>query len=298
MGYEENIMEYKNITTLSSGKHLHSIVCGNGDLPLHFLHANGLCSETYLPLFEHFQNDFKIFATDIPGHGDSTAHGVNRILHWNIFVDPVKDALLRHMKPPVIGVGHSLGAVVTLLTAIKYPKLFSHIVLIDPVIFNRPMLFLLSMANKSGIMKLNPLAQGARRRRTIFDSREEALKRFSAGRGMFRTWEQGFIQAFCDHGLAWKDNGQGVLKCCPETEAQIYESVLMDIWNYPKKVTCPTLIIRGEKSDTFMASAARILTKQIKGSYLVTIPGTSHFIPMEKPMEIKKSILDFVRIKA
>jgi pimeloyl-ACP methyl ester carboxylesterase len=291
-------MEYRDITTLSSGKHLHSIACGNGDLPLHYLHANGLCAGTYLPLFEHCQNDFNIFATDIPGHGDSAPHGPNRILHWDIFVDPVKEALIRHMKQPVIGAGHSLGAVVTLLTAVKYPGLFSHIVLIDPVVFTNPMLFLLAMAKKSGIMKLNPLAQGARRRRTVFESREKTLKRFSTGRGMFRTWEQGFIQAFCDHGLSWHDNGPGVLKCCPETEAQIYESVLMDIWSYPKKVTCPTLIIRGEKSDTFMASAARTLVKQIKGSHLVTVPGATHFIPMEKPVEIKNSILDFVKIKA
>jgi len=288
-------MDYRNISTLSSNKHLHSIACGNGDLPLHYLHANGLCAGTYLPLFKYFQDDFTIFATDIPGHGDSASHGSNRILHWDIFVDPVKDALLRHMKPPVIGVGHSLGAVVTLLIAVKYPELFSHIVLIDPVIFTRPMLFLLSMANKSGIMKLNPLAQGARRRRTTFDSREQALNRFSAGRGMFRTWGPEFIQAFCAHGLTWQDNGPGALKCCPETEAQIYESVLLDIWNYPKKVTCPTLIIRGEKSDTFMASAARILNKQIKDSSLVTIPGTTHFIPMEKPLEIKDCILNFIK---
>lgn len=291
-------MEYRDITTLSSGKHLHSIACGNGNLPLHYLHANGLCAGTYLPLFKHFQNDFDILATDIPGHGDSVAHGSNRILHWDIFVDPVKDALVRHMKPPVIGAGHSLGAVVTLLTAVKYPELFSHIVLIDPVIFTNPMLFLLSMVKKSGIMKLNPLAQGARRRRTAFESREQALKRFSEGRGMFKTWSQDFIQAFCDYGLAWQNDGPGNLKCCPETEAQIYESVLMDIWNYPKNVTCPTLIIRGEKSDTFMASAARTLVKQIKNSHLATIPGTTHFIPMEKPMEIKNTILDFVKIKA
>lgn len=290
-------MELRDITTLSSGKRLHSIACGNGEIPFHYLHANGLCAGTYLPLFEHFQNDFNIFATDIPGHGDSDHHGYKRILHWDIFVDHVKDALVSHMKPPVVGAGHSLGAVVTLLTAIKYPELFSHIVLMDPVIFTKPMLFFLSMAKKSGIMKLNPLAQGARRRRTAFDSREQALKRFSAGRGMFKTWEQGFIREFCNHGLYWKADGSGTLKCDPETEAQIYESVLLDIWDYPEKVTCPTLIIRGGKSDTFTAAAARTLNKQIKGSSLVTIPETTHFIPMEKPMEIKNIILDFLKKK-
>lgn len=289
-------MVHRHVTTISSGKHIHSIACGSGDLPLHFLHANGLSAGTYLPLFEHFKNDFKIIATDIPGHGDSDSHGVKRIPHWDIFVDHVKESLVKNMTPPVIGAGHSLGAVITLLTAAKYPELFSRIVLMDPVIFTRPFLLLLSFAKKTGLMNYNPLAQGARRRKSSFKNREEAMSRFSSGRGMFRTWDEEFIQAFCDHGLSWIDQGQGSgsLKCDPETEAQIYESVLLDIWNYPEKIACPTLLIRGEKSDTFTASAAKTLNLKIRDSRLATVAGASHFIPMEKPGECRNIIHDFV----
>jgi pimeloyl-ACP methyl ester carboxylesterase len=290
---ESKLMDYQNITSTSSGKRIHGITCGTGPLPLHFLHANGFCAGAYLPLFEHFKDDFTVIATDIPGHGDSDNHGYKRIHHWDIFIDHVKDAIVSHTDRPIVGVGHSLGAVVTLLTAARHPGLFSRIVLIDPVIFTKSMLLFLSIAKKTGLMKYNPLAQGARRRKTSFTSKEEALERFSAGRGMFRTWKPEFIKAYCDHGLSWKSNGRGTLKCDPETEAQIYESVLLDIWNYPPDVTCPALLIRGEQSDTFTAKAAETLNRVIRDSKLVTVSGATHFVPMEKPAHVRKAIFDF-----
>ena len=288
-------MKPSHCVTPSSGKRIHSIACGTEKPTFHFLHANGLCAGAYLPLFECFSGDFPILATDLPGHGDSTHHGFSKIAHWDIFVDHVKEAILQNMTPPVVGAGHSLGAVVTLLTAARYPGLFSHIVLMDPVIFTRPVLWLFSFGQKTGLMKDNPLSRGARRRKTIFRNRKEALERFSTGRGMFKTWTREFIEAYCAHSLAWNGQGEGRLKCSPETEAQIYESILLDIWDYPGRITCPTLLIRGEKSDTFTAAAARTLQGHIRGSQLVTVPGAGHFIPMEKPGECRDAILDFLK---
>lgn len=288
-------MEPRHCVTPSSGKRIHSIACGTAKPTFHFLHANGLCAGTYLPLFENFRDDFSILATDLPGHGDSAHHGFRKITHWDIFVDPVKEAIVRHMNPPVVGAGHSLGAVVTLLTAARYPGLFSRIVLIDPVIFSSHFLWLFSFGQKTGLIKDHPLSRGARRRKTVFRNREEALERFSTGRGMFRTWNREFIEAYCAHGLAWNGRGEGRLKCSPETEAQIYESILLDIWDYPGRVTCPTLLVRGEKSDTFKAAAAQTLQRRIRGSRLVTVSGAGHFIPMEKPGPCRDLIVNFVK---
>ena len=291
-------MDIQSVFTNSSGKTIHSIVCGQGKKPLHFLHANGFCAGVYLPFYTYFEKEFRIVATDIPGHGDSDHHGMARILHWDIFVDDVKQAMEKNMETPVVGVGHSLGAVITLLAAAKHPGLFSHIILIDPVIFSKPMIFLLYLAKKAGLMKHNPLASGARRRKTRFKNHDEALRRFSSGRGMFKTWRDEFVQSYCDHGLKWEADGSGQLKCDPETEAQIYESVLLDIWNYPGRITCPVLLIRGERSTTFTPSAASILRKKIPGASLETVPGASHFIPMEKPVECMKLIENFLKNKA
>ena len=99
-------MKYTDLWTQSSGKQIHSLRCGKGDRPLHFLHANGFCAGAYLPLYAYFENGFNLLATDIPGHGDSDDHGVPIIDHWDIFVDDIKAAISQHHKTPVIGVGH------------------------------------------------------------------------------------------------------------------------------------------------------------------------------------------------
>lgn len=288
-------MDYENIFINSSGKKIHAIKSGTGEKPLHFLHANGLCAGTYLPFLELFSEQFKTIATDIPGHGDSSHHGVNLITHWDIFIEDIKESITKNFNGPVTGVGHSLGAVITFITAARYPELFSKIILIDPVIFPKRMLIPIGIAKKLGFLnKIIPLANGARRRKKIFDSREEAYSRFSSGKGMFATWSEDFIKSYTTYGLKDEKDGRVSLKCDPETEAQIYESILLDIWSYPRKIKCPTLLLRGEMTDTFNTYAARRLIKEVNNCRLINIPESGHFVPMENPELCYQQIRAFV----
>lgn len=287
-------MASQSIFINSSGKKIHALKSGSGSTHLHFLHANGLCAGTYTPFTDLFSENFTTVATDIPGHGDSDDHGEDVILHWEIFIDHIKESIVQNLKPPVIGVGHSLGAVVTYITAARYPELFSKIILIDPVILPKRKLFIFSIAKKLGLEdRLNPLATGARRRINRFESRNAAYSRFSSGKGMFKSWEDEFISSYSLHGLKEEKDSGVILKCQPETEAQIYESILMDIWTYPKKIKSPTLLIRGEKTDTFDKNAAKRLVREIKNCRLETIDSAGHFVPMEEPRLCHKIIQDF-----
>jgi pimeloyl-ACP methyl ester carboxylesterase len=287
-------MEYQDIFTDTRNKRIHSIACGNGPLSMHFLHANGFCAGVYMPFYKILGNDCRILASDIPGHGDSDHHGQPRIKHWDIFVNDISDALCKNMNTPVIGVGHSLGAVVTLLAAARNPDLFSHIVLMEPVIFTPPRLAVVYILKRLRLLHQTALAQGARRRKSQFTSREEAYRRFSSGRGLFSSWPDEYIRSFCKHGLAAEGEGPAQLKCDPETEAQIYESLILDIWSYPKKVRCPVLIIRGATSDTFTEAASKKLCKSLSKGNAITIPKAGHFVPMEQSGACTKQILDFV----
>jgi pimeloyl-ACP methyl ester carboxylesterase len=103
------------------------------------------------------------------------------------------------MSPPIIGLGHSLGAVTTYIAAATYPRLFSCIILLDPPIFVRRMLWLLAGMKWLGLGGSIPLARTARRRKKTFQSKKEALKRFAAGRGIFKSWSREFIEAYSIH---------------------------------------------------------------------------------------------------
>jgi pimeloyl-ACP methyl ester carboxylesterase len=266
-------------------------------LPAHFLHGNGFCAGTYTPFIRYLIDDLHILASDVRGHGGSDQPGVDRIRHWDIFAEDLKNLVEQKMSAPVIGIGHSLGAVTTYIAAAQYPHLFSAIVLIDPVILPHRQLWLLAVLRLLGLRGILPLAKMARRRRREFKGKQEALKLFAAGRGIFKNWSKEFVQAYLECGLLEKDEKTAVLNCDPELEAQIFESIPLNVWRYAKKIRCPVLAIRGELSDIFAADAAERLKGRIADYELQTVPRTGHFPSMEKPQESAHLILDFLHRK-
>ena len=116
------------------GGRLHYLDWGGPGLQTHLLHANGFCAGIYTPLVKYFTTDLRIVASDIRGHGDSDRAVLEPIRHWDVFANDLKLLVEGAMTPPVIGIGHSLGAVSTLIAAATYPHLFSRIILMDPVV--------------------------------------------------------------------------------------------------------------------------------------------------------------------
>ena len=88
-----------------------------------------------------------------------------------------------------------------------------------------------------------------------------------------------------------------ILRCDPELEAQIYESVPLNVWHYARRISCPVMTIRGAFSDTFLPEAAESLRSVVDDYETVTIPRSGHFIPMEQPEACARAILGFIKRK-
>ncbi len=260
----------------------------------HFLHGNGLCAGTYRPFLSILADRLHLFAGDVRGHGDSAPVPAQHVFSWRPFAEDLRRVVRDRMAPPVIGIGHSLGAVLTAMAAASHPGLFSKLVLVDPVFPPAPVLWLSGMARLLGLSRFHPLARGARRRRRRFSSRAEALERFRSGRGIFRTWSPPFIEAYLACALTDERPEGAALKCEPETEARFFESVPLDTWRFVGKIRTPTLVLRGARSDVFTPEAAERVRRAVPGCEVVTVPETSHFIPMEAPRRCAGIILDFI----
>jgi pimeloyl-ACP methyl ester carboxylesterase len=273
---------------------IHFLEWENNGTQLHFLHANGMCAGTYAPFIERLRDKFHIFASDVRGHGDSSPPLESPVKQWELFTGDLAEMIQINMKKPVIGIGHSLGAVVTYMTAAKNPGLFSALVLIDPVFLSLKIRLTGVLLRRLGLIRGFRLAKGARRRKSLFSSKDEALQRFSSGRGMFRRWESDFISSYLNCALNEKSNGEAVLKCDPELEAQIYESFPGRIFSYAERIECPVLAMRGEFSDTFPPESIQKLQRALKNCETVTIGGAGHFIPMEQPEQCSRVIREFL----
>jgi pimeloyl-ACP methyl ester carboxylesterase len=276
---------------------IHYLDWGGSGYPVHLLHANGFCAGTYSPFVKHLTDELHIVASDLRGHGDSDQPNLKRVYNWHIFADDLKQLIEKTMTPPIIGMGHSLGAVTTYIAAAKYPRLFSAIILIDPTILPRRTLWWFAVLKMIGLAGNRQLARSARRRRKIFQGKSEALNRFTSGRGIFKSWSRDFVEAYLECGLLEKDAETAVLKCDPELEAQIFESVPLDVWQYAQRISCPVLAIRGEHSDVFTADSAGRLKRIISDCEILTIPGAGHFVPMGKPKQCARVIADFIHRK-
>ena len=155
---------------------------GGEKAPLHFYHANGFPVSVYFPLLTEFAEDFRVLGLTMGGQ-DGQSEGISS---WQGPADAL-NGFLRWMETgPVIGVGHSIGAVSTLFAAIKQPDLFSCIVLLDPVLLPRKIVFLTRLLRCAGQKGRYPLAVRARKRRNGWGSRREALDYFR-GKSLFGT---------------------------------------------------------------------------------------------------------------
>src|SRR5262245_51076797 len=149
--------------------------------PLHFLHANGYPPDCYQPLFDFLKTEYHVFGMLLrplweaskPEHLHSW-HPLSDDLHSFL----ASSSLSATSQPsPMIGVGHSIGAIVTLRTALRDPSQFKALVLIDPVLFVPSRLILWQIFRGIGLGdRVHPLIAGAKKRRRTFDDLEKLYR--------------------------------------------------------------------------------------------------------------------------
>ena len=66
------------------------------------------------------------------------------------------------------------------------------------------------------------------------------------------------------------------------------------LWDAISKISVPTLIVRGEKSDIFGVETLDQILESITGSTSATIPNAGHLVPGDNPAAFIEAITDFL----
>ena len=208
------------------------------------------------------------------------------------------DDLLEGLKEmgaqKVIGIGHSLGGVLTLYAAVKQPELFSHLILIDPTMLSPKLLWQVRLAKIIGFEARSFLIKGALRRKRTWGSAGEAYEYFR-GRGLFKNWSDEIVKSYVNSMTGPSPEGGVQLIYPPEWEARIYKTIPTDVWKFAKQIQQPSLVIRGETSNTFTADSEKAFRKVNPGVSFEVVTGAGHLVPQEKPEEIGRLIADFLK---
>jgi len=266
---------------------------GTGIASIHFAAANGFPAASYRYFLELLSDSFGIQALENRGMWPGQAPP-GEAADWQDHSDDLIAFLDAQMAAgqlvaPVTGVGHSIGATVTLLAATRRPELFSRLVLIDPAS--------LPPLGREGVTgaadrKLT-LVDKTRNRRRRWSSREEFLA-YLPTRGVYQNFCPQALRDYADAGLVASDDGDFELAYAPAWEAQNFVATPM-IWSALETIQIPTLLLHGESSEMFAAVGMEQLAAGFSPAVAtVLVKGCGHLIPQEAPEPLAQLILQWL----
>jgi pimeloyl-ACP methyl ester carboxylesterase len=259
---------------------------------LHLAHANGFPPGTYEPLAEALTDRYHVFGMPArPLWPHSKPEGTP---DWHPLADDLIAGLDHLGMRGIVGVGHSLGGVLTMWASVARPDLFRAVVLIDPVILPRPMLLMLRLMRLLGLPTRQPLVRGALGRRRTWPSRQACYEHYH-GRGVFATWPDASLQAYVEAGTREMKNGGVELAYPPEWEAHIFATAPVDAWRAVPHLRPPLLVIRGESTDTFQPASHALMARLVPHARFVVVPQSGHMAPLERPAATAEAILQFLK---
>jgi pimeloyl-ACP methyl ester carboxylesterase len=254
-----------------------------------FSHANGFNARTYRTILQPLAGSLRILALDLRGHGASTLPTmIEGRSGWMEFRDDLLALLAAACPAPVVLGGHSMGGTSSLLAAAAQPKRVRALALFDPVVMPVE-------AQASGAAAESPLVAGALRRRATFPSRQAAFEAY-LGRGAFRSWRDVQLADYVAAGFAETENGEVSLTCAPEWEASNFRTHNYDAWAAFHESRCPIRVLRAAEASTFRIEGHETELDDGGRIDVETVPGTSHFLPMERPDLVQRTLLACVAL--
>jgi pimeloyl-ACP methyl ester carboxylesterase len=241
-----------------------------------FSHANGFNALTYRTILQPVADRRRILAYDLRGHGatDLPTETEGR-QDWYDFGEDLAALLEALDLKDVVLAGHSMGGAASLMAAAACPGRVKGLALFDPVVLPQE-------SSGDGSMRDNPMAQGALRRRNRFASREAAVEAY-VGRGAMKTWTRAMVEDYVAGGLRPTADGEFELACSPQWEANNFMTQGHDVWSALARIEAPMTILRAERNSTAYVDALVARRAGDVRFRAEVVPGTTHFLPMERP---------------
>ena len=257
---------------------------GEGN-PVVLLPANGFPPETYQPALASLFEQNRVGSLPPRAMWDDAGPPPATPEDWTPLAQDLLEGMGQHRLEPAVVVGHSFGGVAALLAAVRRRAAFRAVALLDPTILPPAILDGFAEERRRGLALSRPLVQGALTRRNHFDSEDEAFQYWRT-RPLFGDWSDAMLRRYA-RAMLRPANGGYTLRWAREWEAHYYASVHAGIWQDLEGLDpgLPLLVVRGERSDTFVAEAARRFGARVPWAIERVIPGRGHLFPQSAPAE-------------
>jgi sigma-B regulation protein RsbQ len=240
---------------------IHSTVRGSGPRTVVFVHGWTCDESSWREQVPFFEKNYRVITLDLPGHGKSGSPASGP-LTMELFAKSIEAVRVEAKAEKIVLVGHSMGTPVIRQYARLYPSNVAALVPVD------------------GILHLtgSPNAPNPDRMKG-----PEGLKNREAMiRGMFGKSATPVIQ---EHILK-------MMLGAPETTASQAMAATFAAPNWTEEtMAVPAL---GIYADHSASNDPAYFKKTFPNGSTVEVPGTGHFVMMEKPAEFNKLLADFL----
>jgi pimeloyl-ACP methyl ester carboxylesterase len=253
-----------------------------------FSHATGLHGRVWAPMASFLRDKFRCVSLDLRGHGMSElAPGTG--LAWSGMADDVLAALdsSRFPSGPLHGIGHSMGGAALVLAAGRRPSAFRSLWLYEPVI--------IPVDDRTLAEGDNPMSMAAARRRSRFDSLDQAYENYRAKAPLDQLHPDA-LRAYVDGGFAPAPDSSVTLRCLPATEAEVFRhAATSGAWGGVSSLGIPVAIVAGRPDEVGPRSFASAAAAALPQGQLLERPELGHFGPLEDPAAMAEDVAVWVR---
>jgi pimeloyl-ACP methyl ester carboxylesterase len=231
-----------------------------------FLHGAGMDHSVWALLARAFaHHGFSVLAPDLPGHGHSSGPALTSIAALADWTATLIDAA--RVKAARL-VGHSMGSLVALETAARYPAKVSSLSLIAtaaPMRVSEDLLNAAKADDHSAVEMISIWGEG--QRATLGGSDVPGLWMLGASERLLESAKPGVI--FAD------------LSACNS-----YSDALMSA----AKIAVPSHVIQGSRDLMTPLKSGRAIADAISGCRLTVIKDAGHMLMSERPDEMLKAL--------
>lgn len=268
---------------------------GNPDGPrLVLSHGTGLAIDQYYPFWSLLADVFDVVVYDLRNHGWNPVGDVRGHDFPGLINDQqlVHSGIQRHFgAKPTFGVFHSLSALTSLLSPTRGAE-FARRILFDPPVST------LGATHAEFLRAIRSAIEMTGRRAYRFRTREDYVT-LLRGMPRFDLLAPAALRLMAQTTLRESPDDEGYELCCPrEHETRLARGFeAYSLVSNLGAMGCPTLIV-GADADSPYSYMPPFKPDGIPGVDYEFLPGTTHFLPLEKPEDCAAIVIEYIGIDA
>jgi pimeloyl-ACP methyl ester carboxylesterase len=264
------------------GLRLHYQEWGSPSAPaIVMLHGFGVSGHMFDEFADRMQDHYHLIAIDQRGHGDSE-WADNGDYSRTAFVNDLDGFTKSLGIDRFILIGHSMGGLNSVAYTVDHPERVRALVLVDvgPESAKEGVDNIVRFTQGPDELEFEEFVQMAHhfnQRRSMENIRERMRHRLRPTENGKYTWK--FDRRFRD-----KESGLRI-----GSELSNDES-----WQLFRRVSVPTLLVRGADSDVLSEEVAQRAAREMPRARLVVVPSAGHSVPGDNPDDFTAAVRDFL----